>query len=182
MLDVTTRGRPARIGILIVAAAAATISGRAQAVGPSLYSGLSWRCIGPFDGGPVAAVAGVSGEAGIYTITTPSGGAWKTIDGGETWMSVDRGSAAAVTSDLPRWTEQIVALRNQLVDGLRTHGFEPEPSDANWVLVKAPGLRDHLARRGIAVRDCTSFGLPEHVRIAVPDLTGMTRLMEALPT
>jgi histidinol-phosphate/aromatic aminotransferase/cobyric acid decarboxylase-like protein len=84
--------------------------------------------------------------------------------------------------DLPHWTEQIAALRNELLDGLRAHGFEPEPSDANWMLVKATGLRDHLARRGIAVRDCASFGLPDHVRIAVPNPTGMARLMEALST
>jgi histidinol-phosphate/aromatic aminotransferase/cobyric acid decarboxylase-like protein len=49
------------------------------------------------------------------------------------------------------------------------------------VLVEAPGLRDHLAPKGVAVRDCTSFGLPAHVRIAVPDDLGRHRLLEVLP-
>jgi hypothetical protein len=30
------------------------------------------------------------------------------------------------------------------------------------------------------VRDCTSFGLPDHVRIAVPDAEGLERLDRAL--
>ena len=84
-------------------------------------------------------------------------------------------------TDLPGWCAEVARLRDQLVAELRVHGFEPEPSDANWVLVKAPGLRDHLARAGVAVRDCSSFGLPDHVRIAVPTDTGLARLSEALP-
>ena len=83
-------------------------------------------------------------------------------------------------ADLPTWTKQIAELRELLVDGLRTRGFDPEPSDANWLLVEAPGLRDRLARQGIAVRDCASFGMPAHVRIAVPDDTGRARLLEVL--
>jgi histidinol-phosphate/aromatic aminotransferase/cobyric acid decarboxylase-like protein len=82
--------------------------------------------------------------------------------------------------DLPRWAAAIAELRGALVDVLVTAGLTPEPSDANWVLVDAPGLRDRLARRGIAVRDCSSFGLPRHVRIAVPDRAGLDRLQEAL--
>ena len=46
--------------------------------------------------------------------------------------------------------------------------------------MKAPGLREHLAPRGVVVRDCASFGLPDHVRIAVPDDAGRARLEEAL--
>jgi histidinol-phosphate/aromatic aminotransferase/cobyric acid decarboxylase-like protein len=72
-------------------------------------------------------------------------------------------------------------LREALVDGLVAAGLAPEPSDACWVLVEAPGLREVLAPRGVAVRDCTSFGLPDHVRIAVPDPAGLDRLLEALP-
>jgi histidinol-phosphate/aromatic aminotransferase/cobyric acid decarboxylase-like protein len=82
--------------------------------------------------------------------------------------------------DLPRWRDDVAELRSRLVDVLRHAGLAPEPSDACWVLVEAPGLRDRLAPKGIAVRDCSSFGLPAHVRIAVPDLVGLTRLQEAL--
>lgn len=82
--------------------------------------------------------------------------------------------------DLPRWSVEVAELRARLVDLLGTHGFTSAPSDACWVLVGAPGLRDRLAPRGVAVRDCSSFGLPDHVRIAVPDTTGLVRLQEAL--
>ncbi|HZQ78463.1 MAG TPA: aminotransferase class I/II-fold pyridoxal phosphate-dependent enzyme [Acidimicrobiia bacterium] len=58
-----------------------------------------------------------------------------------------------------------------------------EPSDANYVLVAAEdgaaATRARLARRGVLVRDCTSFGLPGHVRVAVPDEAGLARLVEA---
>jgi histidinol-phosphate/aromatic aminotransferase/cobyric acid decarboxylase-like protein len=82
--------------------------------------------------------------------------------------------------DLPRWSAAVAELRSRLVDVLRAAGLAPQPSDACWVLVEAPGLRDRLAPRGVAVRDCSSFGLPHHVRIAVPDTAGLVRLQEAL--
>ena len=82
--------------------------------------------------------------------------------------------------DLPAWSEGIAALRDDLVDVLRAAGLRPAPSEACWVLVEAPGLRDRLARNGVAVRDCSSFALPDHVRIAVPDHHGRARLQEAL--
>jgi histidinol-phosphate/aromatic aminotransferase/cobyric acid decarboxylase-like protein len=82
--------------------------------------------------------------------------------------------------DLPGWAAGISRLRGRLVDVLRWNGLDPEPSDANFVLVRAPGLRDRLAPHGILVRDCASFGLPDHVRIAVPDDAGLDRLEEVL--
>jgi len=82
--------------------------------------------------------------------------------------------------DLPAWAAAIAALRAGLVDVLRDAGFSPEPSDANFVLVRAPGLRARLAPHGVLVRDCASFGLPDHVRVAVPDAAGLARLEEAL--
>jgi len=82
--------------------------------------------------------------------------------------------------DLPAWAAGVAGLRDRLVTVLHAAGLDPEPSDANFVLVRAPGLRDRLAPRGILVRDCASFALPDHVRIAVPDDAGLTRLEEAL--
>jgi len=64
---------------------------------------------------------------------------------------------------------------------LGRHGLAPEPSDANYVLVRdAPGLRDRLAPLGVVVRDCASFGLPGAARLAVPDDAGLARLDDAL--
>ena len=82
--------------------------------------------------------------------------------------------------DLPAWAAGVGELRDRLVDVLRGAGLGPEPSDANFVLVRAPGLRDRLAPHGVLVRDCASFGLPHHVRIAVPDDAGLARLEEVL--
>jgi len=80
-----------------------------------------------------------------------------------------------------RWCSAVADARRALVEVLRAHGFDPAPSDVNFVLVPgAAGLRAALAREGVVVRDCTSFGLPDHVRIAVPDDPGRARLDEAL--
>jgi len=84
-------------------------------------------------------------------------------------------------ADLPGWAAEVARLRARLVDLLRGHGFQPEPSDANYVLVPgAAGLRDRLAVHGVVIRDCESFGLADHVRIAVPSDAGRARLAGAL--
>jgi histidinol-phosphate/aromatic aminotransferase/cobyric acid decarboxylase-like protein len=95
------------------------------------------------------------------------------------------GLAAAVlpelldTTDLPGWSKKISDLRADLTGVLAA--FEPQPSDANWVLcADAPRLRERLAPHGVLVRDCASFGLPDHARVAVPDDVGLARLEEAL--
>ena len=87
----------------------------------------------------------------------------------------------AEASDPPGWSRRIAAARADLVAVLRGHGWSPKASDAPWVLVPgAAGLRVALARRGVVVRDCTSFGLPDHVRIAVPGDEGLGTLDAAL--
>ena len=83
-------------------------------------------------------------------------------------------------ADLPAWSTAVATLRAELVDLLAGHGLTAEAGDANWVLVRAPGLRDHLLPEGIVVRDCASFALAGMVRIAVPDADGLARLDKAL--
>jgi histidinol-phosphate/aromatic aminotransferase/cobyric acid decarboxylase-like protein len=83
--------------------------------------------------------------------------------------------------DLPRWAEALAASRAALVSVLRAGGAEPERSDASYVLVPAaPGLRTHLARGHVLVRDTASFGIPDGVRIAVPNPAGLEQLRRAL--
>lgn len=82
--------------------------------------------------------------------------------------------------DLPKWAAAVAELRGDLIDLLGRAGYRPRPSDANWVLVDDPQLRERLARAAICVRDCSSFGLPGTVRIAVPDAAGLERLEAAL--
>ncbi len=84
-------------------------------------------------------------------------------------------------TDLPAWAAAIADGRAELVDTLAGHGFTAQPSAANWVLV--PGLaqrRAALARHGVLVRDCASFGLDGVARVAVPDGPGRRRLDAAL--
>jgi histidinol-phosphate/aromatic aminotransferase/cobyric acid decarboxylase-like protein len=84
-------------------------------------------------------------------------------------------------ADPPGWTSAIGAARAELTGVLTAHGRRALPSDSPWVLVPdAAGLRDALAREAVVVRDCASFGLPDHVRIAVPDGNGLGRLDRAL--
>ncbi|MFP3899848.1 MAG: aminotransferase class I/II-fold pyridoxal phosphate-dependent enzyme [Acidimicrobiia bacterium] len=84
-------------------------------------------------------------------------------------------------ADLPGWAARIAELRADLTALLARHGLAPQPSDANYVLcANAPGLRARLAPAGVVVRDCSSFGLEGHARIAVPDAAGLARLAAAL--
>jgi histidinol-phosphate/aromatic aminotransferase/cobyric acid decarboxylase-like protein len=48
------------------------------------------------------------------------------------------------------------------------------------VVSRSRDQAERLARRGVVVRDCASFGLDGHVRIAVPDGAGLARLDRAL--
>jgi histidinol-phosphate/aromatic aminotransferase/cobyric acid decarboxylase-like protein len=82
--------------------------------------------------------------------------------------------------DLPAWRDGVAVLRDRLVDLLAEHGLRTRRSDANWVLVDAPGLREALAPHGVVVRDCASFGLDGVARVAVPSDAGLERLDTAL--
>jgi histidinol-phosphate/aromatic aminotransferase/cobyric acid decarboxylase-like protein len=84
-------------------------------------------------------------------------------------------------ADLATWAVAIAAARVELEHVLCAVDLAPQQSDANYVLVPdAPGLRDHLARRAVLVRDTASFGITDGVRVAVPDAGGLDRLTEAL--
>ena len=84
-------------------------------------------------------------------------------------------------ADLPGWATSIAVARRELSDLVGRYGLRPRPSAANFILVDgAAGLRYRLATRGVLVRDCTSFGLPGSVRIAVPGPDGLRRLAQAL--
>ena len=68
-----------------------TLNALAQNAGPidpRLYAGLTWRNLGPFRGGRVAAVSGAIGQPGTFYIGLPAGGGWKTTSAGEVWFPV----------------------------------------------------------------------------------------------
>jgi threonine-phosphate decarboxylase len=65
--------------------------------------------------------------------------------------------------------ERLARAKQELVAGLTRLGLEPVPSAVHFFLLRArdgAAFRQALLRRGILVRDCASFGLPAHVRIA----------------
>jgi len=118
-------------------------------------------------------------------VVAPDDGVIRRLRARQTEWSVNGLAAAAVPdllerADLPAWAAGIASLRAELVAVLRSVGLYPEPSDANWVLVRAPGLRAALAPHGVLVRDCATFGLPGHARVAVPGPDGLARLAAAL--
>ncbi|MEO7127192.1 MAG: aminotransferase class I/II-fold pyridoxal phosphate-dependent enzyme [Nakamurella sp.] len=82
--------------------------------------------------------------------------------------------------DLSASAHAVAELRSELVALLASYHLATRPSDVNWVLVDAPGLRETLAPQGVLVRDCSSFDLPGVARIAVPDAGGLARLDTAL--
>jgi histidinol-phosphate aminotransferase len=70
-----------------------------------------------------------------------------------------------------------------LTEELSGLGFKVLPSDAHYFLVKvgnAPECRRSLLQQGILVRDCTSFGLKEYIRIAPRTIPECRRLVEAI--
>jgi histidinol-phosphate/aromatic aminotransferase/cobyric acid decarboxylase-like protein len=84
-------------------------------------------------------------------------------------------------SRLPEWAKQIAELRDALAAVFTASGFRVDSGEAPWILVEGAGwLRDALARQGVLVRDCGSFGLEGTVRIAVPGPDGLDRLDAAL--
>ena len=83
--------------------------------------------------------------------------------------------------DLPAWAAATATLRGRLVALLRERGFEVRAGHGPWVLVPGAGdLRARLIPHAVVVRDCTSFGLPGTVRVAVPDDAGLATLAHAL--
>jgi len=78
----------------------------------------------------------------------------------------------------------LIAWRDALVSDLRDLGLVVTPSDAPFVLAQIGGRAERvvreLAERRIAVRWCDSFGLPEHVRLAVRPPDEQRHLLSAL--
>jgi histidinol-phosphate/aromatic aminotransferase/cobyric acid decarboxylase-like protein len=123
-------------------------------------------------------------------VLAPTAGQLELVARRQPAWSVNGLAAAALpdllaTVDLTAWSAQITESRAALVDLLAGHGLVARPSDAPWVLVDlsdrtAASLRAELAVHGVLVRDCSSFGMPHTVRIAVPAPADRGRLARAL--
>lgn len=91
--------------------------------------------------------------------------------------------SAASLVDLERKLERIADDRRALAGALADRGLRIEPSRANYLCFRAPaaaGLRTALRARGLRVRHCASFGLPDHIRIAVRRPAENRRLVDTI--
>lgn len=73
--------------------------------------------------------------------------------------------------------------KSELVAALNALGLPPVPSSTHFFLLRVgdgPAFRRALMHKYILVRDCTSFGLPEYVRIATRRPEENARLLAAI--
>ncbi len=85
-------------------------------------------------------------------------------------LGLDPAAVLDLSLSLNPCAPDVAALAARHVDSLRRY---PDASDATRLLAR-------MTHHGVVIRDCTSFGLPHHVRIAVPDERGLEQLATAL--
>lgn len=91
----------------------------------------------------------------------------------------------AALADREHYRQTVMLLRQEtsvLQHGLQTQGWETFPSEAAFFLVRvddAATVQHVLLQQGCLVRDCTSFGLPEYIRISPRHHEQNRRLLDA---
>jgi len=84
---------------------------------------------------------------------------------------------------LERCQRETAKAKRFLMDELDRLGFILVPSSTNYFLVKVTNAQDFrtaLLRHGILVRDCTSFGLLQYVRIAARTMPECQKLIATI--
>ena len=84
---------------------------------------------------------------------------------------------------LPKARHAVNASKEFLIRELNKAGFCVLPSAANFLLVEVGDgakWRERLMSRGVFVRDCASFGLPDCIRIGIRSMPDCQRLVEAV--
>ena len=79
--------------------------------------------------------------------------------------------------------EKLLQAKGYLQLELERLGFRVLPSETHFFLVKvgqARRFKDLLLKRGILIRDCTSFGLPAYIRLAARGLPDCQRLISEI--
>jgi histidinol-phosphate/aromatic aminotransferase/cobyric acid decarboxylase-like protein len=78
---------------------------------------------------------------------------------------------------------RLAADRDAVTALVRAHGYAPIPSSTVYQLVRvgdAPRFCRRLLAHGVIARDCSSFGLPDHVRLAARPAADVAQLGRAL--
>ena len=79
--------------------------------------------------------------------------------------------------------ERVREAKQFLTDEISRLGFKIVSSDTHYFLVRvgnASNYRLSLLKHGILVRDCTSFGLPEYIRISPRTLPECKKLIDSI--
>ena len=87
------------------------------------------------------------------------------------------------TEYLARSVKGVVESKEYLCSSLLGAGFKVYPSAANFILIEvgdASKMGAKLMSKGMCVRDCSSFGLPQFIRIGVRTLPECQRLVAAM--
>tara|TARA_B100000686_G_C16021467_1_gene586191 strand:+ start:25 stop:456 length:432 start_codon:yes stop_codon:yes gene_type:complete len=77
----------------------------------------------------------------------------------------------------------VFSSRNYLKTALTALGLETIPTDANFLLIRvdnAAKWRSLLLQKGVVVRDCTSFGLPNYIRVGIRVVEDCKILVKAI--
>ena len=100
------------------------------------------------------------------------------------FLLVDVGDAAGVRTELLDAARECVRHGKAYLEReLQALSLKVTPSAANFLLVDvgdAAGVRTELLCKGVCVRDCTSFGLPRHIRVGVRTIPDCQRLVQGL--
>ena len=91
----------------------------------------------------------------------------------------------ALNSDsyLDECNSKIREAKDFLIKALESLGLSPLSSQTNFFLVKvgnATAFRQTMLKKGILVRDCTSFGLPQYIRLAPRTMPECQKLIKAI--
>ena len=113
----------------------------------SLLKGLQWRSIGPYRGGRVTAVAGVTSQQNVFYFGATGGGVWKTSDGGGNWEPISdeyfkTGSVGAIGVSESDPNVLYVGMGESPIRGNVSHGdgvYKSTDAGKTW---KHAGLED----------------------------------------
>lgn len=103
--------------------------------------------------------------------------------------SVVQAAALAALRDeahLAKVLTHVRAMRAEVASAFAALGYEPVPSQANFVLVRVGDAEEeahlaaHLAAHRVFVRAGSGLGLPGTLRVTVPSAAGMAMLRDAL--
>lgn len=86
-----------------------------------------------------------------------------------------------------QWRHQTISKLHAETESLRSAlqemGYQPRPTTVNYFLTPVPSAaetRSALLAQRLVVRDCTSFGLPNFIRIAAQRPEANARLLQAM--